>query len=438
MDSMTEMFYDECSGILHDIRKGLQMGHEDGWDSQEAIQEIFRGVHTLKADSAMMLYEAMADLSSVLESLLYCFRGEGKEVTDVERFERIVNEYLGFFERETDKLANGSVPDASADELKAEIKDFVTSVTENMEDAEKEEYKKAMSKPRRQVFYIASASDEEMPDIKQEKQDSSNSDNMKAAEVAEENSAEMKNRKRYIISGESREQICRSARDLTRIIDNIEYSFGDDDKGTITKEQFERLKRMLADLTEVKKELVNTDFVPVAKKMEIVVDEMSEKLQKPVKLVVKGESTLVDSEKREAISGALIHIIRNAVDHGIEDMDERERMGKSPMGLIKLRFCTENGHLKISVKDDGAGIDTGKVLEAAKQKHLLTKAPELYSEKEIYNLMLLSGVTTRKQANEYSGRGVGMDVISHNVKELGGKLKISSKLGLGTSITMKF
>lgn len=112
MDSMTEMFYDECSGILRDIRKGLQMGHEDGWDNQEAVQEIFRGVHTLKADSAMMLYEALAELSSVLESLLYCFRGEGKRVTDAERFERVINAYLEFFEQETDKLANGGIPNA--------------------------------------------------------------------------------------------------------------------------------------------------------------------------------------------------------------------------------------------------------------------------------------------------------------------------------------
>lgn len=442
MDPMTEMFYDECSGILRDIRKGLQMGHEDGWNSQEAVQEIFRGVHTLKADSAMMLFEDLAELSSVLESLLYCFRGEGKKVTDAERFEKVVNAYLDFFEQETDKLAGGSTPNAPVDGLEAEIKGFIADVTENMAEDEKEEYHKAISKPRRQVFYIASASDEERPAIKQEKP-KSNAGSLQVAECPdkkpeEENPVDTKNKKKYILSSENRELICRSARDLTRLVDNIEYSFGNDDKASISKEQFERLKRMTEDLAEVKKELVNTDFVPVARKMEIVVDEMSEKLRKPVKLVVKGENTRVDSEKREAISGALIHVIRNAVDHGIEDMEERERMGKSPMGLIKLRFYTENGHLKIAVKDDGAGIDAEKVLKSAEKKKLLKKAPELYTEKEIYNLLLISGMTTRDEANEYSGRGVGMDVISHNVKALGGKLKISSKKGLGTTVSMKF
>ena len=182
----------------------------------------------------------------------------------------------------------------------------------------------------------------------------------------------------------------------------------------------------------------STDFVPVAKKMEIVVDEMSEQLHKPVKLLVKGQEIPVGSELREKISSALIHIIRNAIDHGIEDSETRERLGKSPMGLVKLRFSTEDGRIKVSVKDDGCGIDTEKILKAAQEKNLLTKPADEYSEREIYGLMLLSGITTTAVANEYSGRGVGMDVISHNVSEMGGKLKISSKKGLGTTITMKF
>lgn len=444
MDSMTEMFYDESSGILRDMRKGMLMGRETDWEAQEAIQEIFRGVHTLKADSAMMLYENMAELSNVLESLLYCFRGEGKKVTDVERFEKIVNAYLDFFEQETDKLARERIPNGRVPELEEEIKQFTAEMTASMPEDEAAEYQKEISKPRRQVFYIASASDEETPELEEEKKE--DSDSIEETAVAqdqsesrvEEESAVKGKKKKYMISDNDRERVCQSARDLLRIIDSLEYSFGSGEVGSVSLEQLERLKNIQNDLTEVKKALVNTDFGPVAKKMAIVVDEMSEQLQKPVKLVVKGEDTLIDSERREAISGALIHLIRNSVDHGIEDMDTRERFGKSPMGLIKLRFSTEDGHLKVSVKDDGAGIDTDKILEAAKQNHLLSKEPEEYTEKEIYGLMLISGLTTKKEAGEYSGRGVGMDVINHNVTALGGKLKISSKKGLGTTITMKF
>lgn len=445
MDSMTEMFYDESSGILREMRKGMLLGKETGWEDQEAVQEIFRGVHTLKADSAMMLYENMADLSNRLESLLYCFRGEGKKVTDADRFERIVDAYLDFFEQETDKLTKEIFPNGEASELEEEIKKFTEEITAGMEEEEAVEYQKEISKPSRQVFYIASASDEEMPDLgsgipsevePEVREEQTASEEEKEQE--EEKNVAKGSKKKYMISGEDRERVCQSARDLLRLIDNLEYSFGSSEEGCISKEQLERLKAIQNNLTEVKNALVNTDFGPVAKKMVIVVDEMSEQLQKPVKLVVKGEDTLVDSERREAISGALIHLVRNAVDHGIEDMDTRERFGKSPMGLIKLRFSTEDGHLKVSVKDDGAGIDTERILEAAKRNNLLTKEPEEYTEREIFNLMLVSGLTTRKEANEYSGRGVGMDVINHNVKAFGGKLKISSKKGLGTTITMKF
>lgn len=435
MDSMTEMFYDESSGILRDMRRGLFLGRENSWSNQEAVQEIFRGVHTLKADSAMMLYENMAELSSVLESLLYCFRGEEKKVTDAERFERIVSSYLDFFEQETDKLAQGRTPDGNASELEMEIKEFAAQVAGQMPEEEQKKYKEKLSKPRRQVFYIASASDEEMPELQKKENALTDEDSRREGKGAESTKEKIR---RYMISDDDRERVCQSVRDLTRLVDNLKYSFRKGQEGVVTREQLERLKNIQNNLEEVKKSLVNTNFEPVAKKMAIVVDEMSEKLKKPVKLVVKGEDTLVDSERREAISGALIHLIRNAVDHGIEDMDTRERLGKSPMGLIKLRFSTENGRLKVSVKDDGAGIDTEKVLEAAKKRNLLVKAPEKYSEREIFSLMLISGLTTKQEVDEYSGRGVGMDVINHNVTEHGGKLKISSKRGMGTTITMKF
>lgn len=431
MDSMTEMFYDESSGILRDMRRSLLIKTEDNGYNQEVVQELFRGVHTLKADSAMMLYENMAELSKALESLLFCFRGEGKKVEDTKRFAHVVSEYLDFFEDETDKLARGKMPDGSAQELEREIKEFTTEMTNQMQAHEIEAYRKEISKPRRQIFYIASASDDPAPAIQKELSE-------KVSEKADEESSSKKRKKKYMISDDAREGICQASRELLRIVDNIEYSFSEGKNPVISEKQIKKLRKIQKDLEKVKKELVNTNFVPVARKMEIVVDEMSEELDKPVKLLVKGEDTLIDEEKREKISGALIHIIRNAVDHGIEDSETRERYGKSPMGLIKLRFATEDGCLKVSVKDDGSGIDTDKILESAKQNGMLVKPMEEYTEKEIYSLMLINGITTKKKANEYSGRGVGMDVINHNVEELGGKLKITSKKGMGTTITMKF
>lgn len=467
MDSMTEMFYEESNGILRDMRRNLMESQEKSSYEQELVLDLFRGVHTLKADSAMMLYENISTLSKKLESLLYCFRGEKKAIRDTARFVQIISDYLGFIEKETDKIAAGRMPDGDIHELENRIGEYTSEVVAMMEKKEVDEYHSMIAKPKRQVYYISSAPDEDTKSEADEKvleaaaaltAGEETSKNTKENINGKSTSVEKKketllsdstkedivsankgmNKKRYMISDVEKEKIHTSSSGLLRLIDEIEYSIGDKNTGSITRDQLVKLQKIQQNILWVKNKLTNTNFVPVAKKMEIVVDEMSAKLDKPVKLLVKGEDTVVDMEMREKISGALIHVIRNAVDHGIEDMETRDRYGKAPMGLIKLKFSTEDGRLKVTVKDDGAGIDTKQVLEKAERLHLLTKPAEEYTEKEILYLTLVNGMTTTQTANDYSGRGVGMDVINHNVRELGGKLKISSEAGCGTTITMKF
>lgn len=442
MDSMTEMFYDESNGIVHDLRQSLQEdtfqkevlqgGRADAQCDQTMVQEIFRGVHTLKADSTMMLYENVAEVSKELEGLLYCFRGEGKVIGDKERFQKLVYRYLDFVEEETDKLSEGKMLDGKDENLLEEIQKYIAEQKAQMEEHEIASYHTALSGKTRQVYYISSAPQENTSQQEKEK-----TEETMVVQPANKSLESGENRKTYMISQEEREKICRSVFHLQRVVDKVEGTFTQD-QGKITKEQLENLQSVLGKLMEVKSHLVNTDFVPVAKKMEILVDEMSAKLGKPTKLLVKGEDTIVDPQKREKISVALIHIIRNAMDHGIEDMDTRDRYGKSPMALIRLKFKTEDGHLKVSVKDDGAGMDKEKIIKKAEKLGVLTKPASEYTEKEIWNLVLVNGLTTTEEANEYSGRGVGMDAIYYNVKQLGGKLKISSVPGEGTTITMKF
>lgn len=431
MDPMTEMFCDESNLILSGLRKTIVSRRGQNSYGQETVQEIFRSVHTLKADATMMLYENMAKVSKELEGLLYCFQGNGKEISDTERFTKIVIDYIDFFEEGIDKIIEERVPVNTADDLSERIQNYTQELTSQMEEEERQKYHLEVSKPNKQRFYIASAGTEEQQ---------TKSSKSTGTDGAKEDSATSgnKNKKHYVISQEDRDKICQSVRSLLRLADSMEYALGEQESATFSREQYQKLRDVQQNLNSVKESLINTDFVPVAKKMEVVVDEMSVKLNKPAKLLVKGEKTPVDLEKREKISSALIHVIRNAMDHGIETMDERERLGKSPMGLIKLKFSTDNGRLKVSVTDDGAGMDQSRILEKAKQRGLLTKAPEEYTKNEIFDLVLTSGFTTSEEAGEYSGRGVGMDVVSSNVKSMGGKLKISSDAGIGTKITMKF
>lgn len=457
MDPMTELFYDESNNILQELRRGIVAHKGMSVYDQEVVQSVFRCIHTLKASSTMMLYENLSELSKAFERLLFCFRGEGKTIADTQRFDDILVSYLEFFERETDKLPAGKQPEDRAEELEEKIKSYTEDMTQQMGAEEAEAYQEKISEPKkRQVYYIAGTTEEEGQDapseekkrkeiavqsVPEQKQPSYESEFFSEAKEKEEEKEEEisdKSQKRYVILENKREMIFQGIRNLQRVISTLEYSIDESGVGEITTEQIERLREIEKDFLQVKKHLTKADFVPVAKKMEIVVDEMSAKLGKQVRLLVKGENTPVDFDMREKISNALIHIVRNAVDHGIEDIDERERLGKAPVGLIKLKFATEDGHLKISVKDDGRGIDTDGILKNAEEQGFLDKSLTDYTSDEIYQLMLESGVTTTEIPNDYSGRGVGMDVIAHTVEELGGKLKITSRPEEGTTITMKF
>lgn len=187
-------------------------------------------------------------------------------------------------------------------------------------------------------------------------------------------------------------------------------------------------------MSDITARFTKDDFSAVAKKMEILVDDMAHKLHKNIKLLVKGQECMIEKAKRDKISTALIHMIRNSVDHGIEDMETRERLGKSPMGLIKLEFLQSGDNLRIVVEDDGEGINSEKVLDAARKAGVLKEEKESYSRDDIMDLLLINGVSTTTVPNDYSGRGVGMDVINHNIKELGGTLNIMSEEGFGTKI----
>ena len=191
---------------------------------------------------------------------------------------------------------------------------------------------------------------------------------------------------------------------------------------------------LVKELSCVTDKLTKGDFSVVAKKMELLVDEMAETLHKNIRLSVKGEECMIDKTKRDKISSALIHLIRNAADHGIEDLETREKFGKSPMGLIKLEFSQTGDDIKITVEDDGAGISSEKVLSAARKAGVIKDEKKEYSRQDIMNLLLINGVSTTNVPNDYSGRGVGMDVMNHNIKELGGTLNITSEEGFGTKI----
>lgn len=180
-------------------------------------------------------------------------------------------------------------------------------------------------------------------------------------------------------------------------------------------------------------------MVPVGytfRKFQRLVRDQARKSHKQIALDIVGESTEVDRAVIESMEDPLLHIIRNAIDHGIESPDERLEVGKSPVGQLLLRASQENNAIVIEIKDDGRGIDPENVYRKALQNRLIEPSQQL-TQKEILNLIFLPGFSTADVVTDVSGRGVGMDVVRKNVLKLNGLIDINSDVGRGTSIIVK-
>lgn len=173
-------------------------------------------------------------------------------------------------------------------------------------------------------------------------------------------------------------------------------------------------------------------------KMNRIVYDTSKKLGKDIELEVIGEDTEVDKNIIEHISDPLMHLIRNSVDHGIESNEERAEAGKLEKGRIVLEAKNEGGQVWISVSDNGHGLNRESILAKAKSNGLLgNRSEKELTDKEVFNFITLPGFSTKKQVTEYSGRGVGMDVVVKNIQDVGGMLDIESVQGEGSTMTMK-
>jgi two-component system chemotaxis sensor kinase CheA len=170
-------------------------------------------------------------------------------------------------------------------------------------------------------------------------------------------------------------------------------------------------------------------------KMTRLVRDLSMKAGKQVELQMSGEDTELDRTIVEEISDPLVHMIRNAVDHGIEPADRRLAAGKSPHGNIRLRAFHQGGNIVIEVEDDGGGLSRERILRKAIERGLVAEGAQL-SDSAILNLIFAPGFSTAEKVTDISGRGVGMDVVRRNIEKLRGKVEIQSTPGKGSRFTI--
>ena len=200
-----------------------------------------------------------------------------------------------------------------------------------------------------------------------------------------------------------------------------------------------QLSKISTDLQNVIMSMRMVPLTNLFQKMNRTVFDMSRKLGKDIEFEMVGEHTEVDKNISEHISDPLMHLVRNAVDHGIETNEERKESGKADKGKVTLSAKTEAGKVWISVADNGKGLDREKILAKAKKQGILddSKPESAYTDKEVYQFITLPGFSTNEQVTEYSGRGVGMDVVTQNIQAIGGALEIDSTPGFGSTMNLK-
>ncbi|MCG9681669.1 chemotaxis protein CheA [Vibrio sp. Isolate23] len=212
-----------------------------------------------------------------------------------------------------------------------------------------------------------------------------------------------------------------------------------------TIDKLEKLKVGLAQLLQNSKDLqenvLNIRMLPMSfafSRFPRLVRDLSNRLEKQVDLQIQGEQTELDKTVLERIVDPLVHLVRNGIDHGIEQPQTRLERGKPEQGVIKLNAYHQGGAIVIEIKDDGAGLDCDKLWNKATEKGVLASDArrEDISDKQIMNLIFAPGFSTAEEVSDISGRGVGMDVVRRNIEELGGHIEVESELGVGSCFTI--
>jgi len=201
---------------------------------------------------------------------------------------------------------------------------------------------------------------------------------------------------------------------------------------TVT-EDFEKLLRQLRDTS------LGMCLIPVETlytRFQRLVRDLSKDLHKDIKLITEGGDTELDKSIIENLSDPILHLLRNSIDHGIEDTATRVAKGKSKQGFVRLKSFYATGSVIITIQDDGKGMDSAKIKAKAVEKGLI-QPDAILSDKEGLNLIFLPGFSTAEKVTEVSGRGVGMDVVRQKVEELRGEIDIESAVDKGTTITVR-
>jgi two-component system chemotaxis sensor kinase CheA len=418
-EAMVGEFIAECTELLEMAESAL-LELEENPDDDELVNKVFRAFHTIKGTSAFMGLDPISDFTHHLETVLSLVR-EGEIDFDVACAD-ISFEAIDIINKMLDVVETADGGDQLSKPLNFQrLTDVLQRVAE-----EKIAPQKAL---------------EEAGGIQYETTEPEQTSGL-AEEGAEKANGTAQNE-----SGNSQadSSVRVNVGRLDQLIDMvgelvIAHSVVAQDESIPDHSELQKkinhTSKILRELQDMSLALRMVPLKATFHKMNRLVRDLSRKAGKSVKLSTFGEDTEIDRNMVDIISEPLVHMVRNAIDHGIETPEERVEAGKPEQANVWLRASQEGGKVVIEIEDDGRGINKEKVLEKAISKGLVDPDENL-TDKEIYNLIFLPGFSATEEVTDLSGRGVGMDVVRKSIEDLKGKVDVESEEGKGTKIIIE-
>lgn len=514
-EPLMDMFIFETTQLIEQLEQSILSCEQDSeFFTQEAINEIFRIMHTIKGSAAMMMIDNISILAHTIEDIFYYLREEKPAVIDSSELSDLVLSGVDFIKGEVDKIRNGKSADLDPDSLIHKMKQYLAliqqknsncniyraivffedgcemenvrayTIVRNLENISDQiiyvpedilDNENTVGIIRREGFKIYIKSEYTYDKLKDILMDTiflrdleliqlENEDEImtlfekrqpkavvqeeklpEAIEIKENKETSSKETKSV---STNQNIISVNVAKLDRLMDLVgemviqeAMVLQNPDLAGLELDNFRKAGRQLSKITtELQDIVMSIRMVPLSatfNKMHRIVRDMAKKLDKEVKLEIIGDATEVDKNIIEHISDPLMHLVRNSIDHGIENSKERLDKGKPRVGIVTLEAQNSGSDVLIIVKDDGRGLNREKILKKAKENHLLVKSESEMTDKEIFNLIMLPGFSTNELITEYSGRGVGMDVVIKNIEAIGGSLSVDSIPDKGTQFILK-